>query len=266
MDLSTPQIMGILNLSPDSFFDGGRYSLIEDAVIQTEKMLKEGATFIDIGGQSTRPGSHRIEADEEWKRIEPVLKALTKSFPEIYISIDTYHSSVARKAVDSGACMINDISAGSFDPAMFETAADLRCPYILMHMRGIPETMQKAPVYTDVINDVTEFFREKLDLLSDYGMHDIILDPGFGFGKTLEHNYKLLGMLDYFALFDRPLLAGISRKSMISKLLECNTEETLNGTTAANTIALMKGAKLLRVHDVREARDAIKIYMKTQVA
>ena len=254
-----PLIMGILNLTPDSFFDGGKHQDIPQALRHAKKMLEEGADIIDVGGMSSRPGARLITAEEECKRVLPLIEALHEELPDAVISIDTIYASTARKAIEAGAAIINDISAGRIDPGMFPTAAELQVPYVLMHMQGLPHNMQQHPVYEDVVREVFDFFTEKIGKLRQLGLHDIILDPGFGFGKTLAHNYTLLRRLSVFRAFDMPLLVGISRKSMINKVLKTTPAQALNGTTAAHVLALEQGANILRVHDVAPAREAIAI-------
>ena len=264
IDITTPKVMGILNLTPDSFYDGGKYKDLDAMLHQTEKMLQEGATFIDIGAYSSRPNAEHIDEQKELHRILPLLKILFKEFPQILISIDTFRSNVARECVESGACMINDISGGTMDNAMFNTIAQLQVPYILMHMQGTPQTMQVNPNYKDVTSDILYYFSKKVSELRALNISDIILDVGFGFGKTLEHNYELLQKLHLFKALELPLLVGLSRKSMLYKLLDTTPEKALNATTAANTIALLNGASILRVHDVKEATEAIKIVEATR--
>jgi dihydropteroate synthase len=254
----SPVIMGILNITPDSFYSISRTE--ESAIVERAgQMIAEGAQILDIGGQSTRPGAERISPDEEWARVESGLKAIRTAFPEILISIDTFYSSVAEKAIANGADLINDVSAGSIDPKMFETAAKLGVPYVLMHMQGDPQSMQKSPEYENVVQDIILFFSQKINELKKAGVKDIILDPGFGFGKTLEHNFTILNKLDEFNLLECPLLIGMSRKKMIQNATGSDAEHSLNGTVAANTIALLNGASILRVHDVKAAKDAISI-------
>jgi dihydropteroate synthase len=257
--LDTPKVMGIINATPDSFYDGSRMSTTAQALKLAEKMIEDGADFLDIGGQSTRPGSLRIGSDEELQRVIPIIEAVRQRFPDTILSIDTYHAPVAREAIAAGASMVNDISAWSLDPAMLETVAQLKVPYVLTHMQGRPETMQVKPVYDDVVNDLFKFFTEKLSHLRSHGVADVLLDPGFGFGKRLEDNYALLGRLSEFTPLRCPILAGVSRKGMIYKLLNSTPEKALNGSTAAHVIALLNGASVLRVHDVHEAAEAIKI-------
>jgi len=259
LDLSSPKVMGILNITDDSFFDGGRYNDERKMHHHTEEMIKAGAHLIDIGGQSTRPGSKRIDAKTEAERIIPALKKLKSDFPETIFSVDTYHSSVAEAAIGEGASIVNDVSGGTMDDKMFGVIARYNVPYILMHMQGTPETMQVSPSYQNVTDEVMNYFAEKISALRSLGVNDIILDPGFGFGKTVEHNYALLNQLQLFRMFELPILAGLSRKSMVGKLLNVSAVDSLNGTTALNTIALMKGVNILRVHDVKEAVEVVKI-------
>ena len=251
--------MGILNITPDSFYDGGKYKNEADILFQTEKMLTEGATFIDVGAYSSRPGAAHISEKEELKRILPVIELLVKYFPEIIISVDTFRSEIAKKTIENGAAIINDISGGKMDEKMFQTVAELQVPYILMHMLGTPQNMQQNPVYEDVTKDIIRFFSEQIFKLHQLKMNDIIIDMGFGFGKTLQHNYEILSNLALFKNLDAPILIGVSRKSMLYKPLDITANEALNATTAANTIALLNGANILRVHDVKEAVEAIKI-------
>lgn len=259
IDLSSPKVMGILNITPDSFFDGGKYNNHEAIFSKVEKMLNNGATFIDIGAYSSRPGAKHISEKEELNRILPVIQFLIKEFPTILISVDTFRSNVAAQCIKNGACMVNDISAGSIDEAMFSTISKLQVPYIMMHMQGSPQTMQLHPKYDDIVKEVLFYFSKKIAELHTLGVNDIIADVGFGFGKTLEHNYKLLSHLELFKNLDVPILVGISRKSMLFKPLNIIAKEALNATTSANTIALLHGANILRVHDVKEAMETIKI-------
>ncbi len=259
LDLSSPKIMGILNVTPDSFYDGGKYKNESDVLHQVEKMILEGATFIDVGAYSSRPGAKHISEDEELKRSVPIVKLITEKFPETFISIDTFRSNVAKKNVEVGACIINDISAGNMDVKMMKTVAKLQVPYIIMHMRGTPKDMQKKLEYEDVVKEILLFFSKKIAEARKHKINDIIIDPGFGFGKTLVHNYDILNKLDMFKILELPILAGVSRKSMIHKLLNINPNDALNGTTSLNTISLMKGSNILRVHDVKEAMECIKI-------
>ncbi len=262
VDLGTPKVMGILNITPDSFFDGGTYANIDDILAKTEQMQHEGATFIDVGAYSSRPGAKHISEEEELKRIIPVVESICQSFPKALISIDTFRSKVAKACIEKGAHLINDISAGNMDAKMFTTVSELQVPYIMMHMKGTPQTMQQNPTYENLITEVMHYFAEKIFELRKHGVNDIITDAGFGFGKTLDHNYQLLANLELFKNLDVPTLVGVSRKSMIYKLFGTSAKEALNGTTSANTIALMNGANILRVHDVKEAAEAIKITQK----
>lgn len=259
IDLSTPKVMGILNITPDSFFDGGKYKDEKAILLQTEKMLQDGATFIDVGAYSSRPGAKHISEDEELQRITPVVELLLKNFPEIIISIDTFRSKIAKETIDSGACIVNDISGGTMDNAMFKTVANLQVPYILMHMQGAPQDMQENPSYKNVTTDIISFFAAQIFKLQELKLNDIIIDVGFGFGKTVAHNFEILKNLELFNSLEAPVLAGISRKSMLYKPLNISAKEALNATTSANTIALLNGANILRVHDVKEAVEAIKI-------
>ena len=252
-------VMGILNVTQDSFYDGGRYNTSKKIINQAKKMLDEGATIIDIGAQSSRPGAKQITSESELKILIPVVKLLKKTFPNITLSIDTFWSETANKCVALGADMINDISAGNIDSNMLATIAKINKPYVLMHMQGTPKNMQTNPIYSDIIAEIKVFFEEKIQQLNDFGFNKIILDPGFGFGKTLEDNYKLMNQLNEFQLFKYPILVGISRKSMIYNLLNGTANDALNGTSILNTIALQKGARILRVHDSKEAVECIKI-------
>ena len=264
VDLTEPKIMGILNTTPDSFFAGSRSQNIDSALKRIEKLLEEGADFIDIGGMSTRPGSAEVSETEELERVVPVVEAAVHKFPEILISVDTYRAKVARETIEAGAAILNDISAGSMDENLFQTVAELQVPYILMHMQGTPQNMQQNPVYDDVTLEVNQFLSEKIRVLKELGVNDIILDPGFGFGKTVEHNYELFKNMDLLGFWEFPLLVGISRKSMITRLLDIPPDEALNGTTVLNTLALQKGAKILRVHDVKEAQQTLMIWKQFQ--
>lgn len=259
IDFSTPKIMGILNVTPDSFFDGGKYKNEGAILKQTAKMLNDGASFIDVGAYSSRPGAKHISEEEELKRIVPVINLLTKEFSDIVISVDTFRSKIAIESIGSGAAIINDISGGTMDSKMFETVANLQVPYILMHMQGTPQDMQKNPEYKNVITDIISFFAEQIFKLNQLKLNDVIIDVGFGFGKTLAHNFEILKQLRLFESLDTPILAGISRKSMLYKSLDITAQEALNATTVANTIALLNGASILRVHDVKEAVEAVKI-------
>ncbi len=254
-----PLIMGILNVTEDSFFDGGKHNTEKQWLLHIEKMLLEGADIIDIGAASTRPGAKLISKADELSIIERVLKSVRKEYPEIIISIDTYYANVAKYSIENGADIINDISGGEIDNEMFRTIADLKVPYVLMHMKGTPENMNQFTHYNNIIQEMILYFSEKVNKLKLLGVNDIIIDPGFGFSKTLDDNYKLMNQLEVFHFLELPVLVGISRKSMINKVLETNATEALNGTTVLNTIALQKGANILRVHDVKEAVETLKI-------
>jgi dihydropteroate synthase len=267
IDLTTPKIMGILNLTPDSFYDGGVFNNSDRALAQTEKMLLEGATFIDVGGASSKPGAVEISIDEELARVLPIIEEIQKRFPEAIISIDTYRSVVAQQAVATGAAIVNDISGGNLDAKMLGTVGALGgVPYIAMHMQGKPQNMQDNPSYDNVLMEMRSFFVAKIDEAHKAGIHDIIIDPGFGFGKTLDHNYSLLKNLSSMQMDGIPMLIGLSRKSMIHKLLEIEAADALNGTTVLNTIALQQGTQILRVHDVKEAQQAIHLIEKLTYA
>ena len=259
LDLSTPKVIGILNITNDSFFDRGKYLTEEKILEKTKKMLKEGASIIDIGAQSSRPGADSINSDVEKSNLLSTVSLLKQYFPEIIISIDTYRSDVAKSCIDIGAHIINDISAGELDKNMFNVVAKLNIPYIMMHMQGIPKNMQKNPNYLNLIDDVFNYFKKKLKILTSKGAKQIIIDPGFGFGKTIKHNYKLINNLNKFKSLNVPILIGVSRKSMIYKLLSSEPKNALNGTTALHVIGLLNGANMLRVHDVKEANECIKI-------
>lgn len=263
VELSSPKVMGILNITPDSFYSGCRTETEMGIAQRVEQIISEGADFIDVGACSTRPNAPLADQDEEMARLRKGLSVIQRIAPEAVISVDTFRSDVATMCVEEfGVGMINDISAGEMDDKMFNTIARLKVPYIMMHMKGTPQTMQIAPQYDHFLKEIFYFFSEKVQKLRDLGVKDIILDPGFGFGKTLEHNYQLMNHLEEFKLFELPLLVGISRKSMIYKLLDTTPEEALNGTTVLNTIALQKGAHILRVHDVKAAVEAVKIVEK----
>ena len=259
LDCSTPLVMGILNITPDSFYDGGNFENESDLLNHTRKMIDAGASIIDVGAQSSRPGAELLSPKEEWNRLHKPLTLLRKTFPAVVFSIDTFYAEVAANSVAEGADIINDISGGTMDEKMFETIGRLKIPYVLMHILGTPQTMQQNPAYKDVVKEVMDFFAERIFRLNAAGVTDIILDPGFGFGKSVEHNFELLARFDLFKIFDRPLLAGLSRKSMINKVIGTKPEAALNGTTVLNTIALLKGANILRVHDVKEAVETIKL-------
>ena len=263
MDLSEPQVMGILNVTPDSFYAGSRSETEKDIVQRLHQIIDEGASIIDIGGYSSRPNAEHISAEEEMNRLRNGLEIIRKHSPNAVVSVDTFRADVAKMCVEEyGVAIINDISAGQMDKDMFTTIARLGIPYIIMHMKGTPKDMQVNPEYDHFLKEVFYYFSEKVQKLRDLGVKDIIIDPGFGFGKTLEHNYELMNHLEEFSLFELPLLVGVSRKSMIYKLLGTTPEEALNGTTALNTVALLKGANILRVHDVREAVETVRIIGK----
>jgi len=263
---ANPVIMGILNVTPDSFFDGGKYTQEAAWLEQAGKMLEEGAGIIDVGAYSSRPGAEHISEDTESARLLKVVASLRKHYPGALISVDTFRAAIAEKAVDSGADIINDISGGTLDDRMFETVARLNVPYVLMHIRGTPQNMQEQPVYRDVVKEVHEFLETRLRRLNELGLKKVILDPGFGFGKTTEHNLELFRNLELFANLNAPLLVGISRKSIVNKVLNIKSKDALNGTTVLNTIALQKGAKIIRVHDVKEAKEAVTLVQKIKNA
>ncbi len=259
-ELKCPIVMGILNVTPDSFYDGGKNISEKDIIRNVERMISEGATIIDVGAVSTRPNSIQVNADEEIQRLKPVFKILLKYFPNTWFSIDTYRVNVAKMAVEEyGFGMVNDISAGNMDNKMFLEIAQLQVPYIIMHMQGTPENMQENPIYSIITQDIILDFSKKINKLRQLGVNDILIDPGFGFGKTTEHNYQLLKELSAFNMFEIPIVVGLSRKSMIYKLIENTPDEALNGTSIVNTIALLNGADILRVHDVKQAFEALKI-------
>jgi len=260
LSLSQPLVMGILNVTPDSFFDGGRYTTVEASLIRADSMLAEGADILDVGGVSTRPGADEISVQEELDRVIPVIQSILLNHPHAIISVDTCRSEVARAVVAAGAAIINDISGGTMDPLMFETVASLHVPYILMHIQGSPATMQQNPQYADVTREVIGWLSERVMKLRELGVKDIIVDPGFGFGKTASHNYTLMRELEFFSILQLPLLVGISRKSMIYKPLNIKPEDSLTGSTALHYHALTRGANILRVHDVREAKQTIGVY------
>ena len=258
--IDKPLVMGIINATPDSFFGGSRFNGVDEIVTEAEKMLNDGADIIDIGGQSTRPGSELIAADEEIKRVIPAIQAILDKFPGAIISIDTFYSKVAVAAIGAGATIINDISAGSMDHEMIGTVAELKAPYVLMHMKGTPQTMQQNITYENVTREVLDFLIAKTHQLKNAGIIDIIIDPGFGFAKTIDHNFELLKDLSVFKILDKPIMLGISRKSTVYKTLGVSADEALNGTSVLNTIGLMNGASILRVHDVKEAKEAVKLF------
>jgi len=263
INFRNPLVMGILNLTPDSFYDGGSYLNEENIIKRASQILEEGADIIDLGAYSTRPGAAEVCAEEEYKRMAPAVKYIRKKFPNALLSIDTFRAEIASKIVEEfGACIINDISGGTMDEAMYETVARLNVPYIMMHIKGTPQTMQANPEYDDLIGEMKTFFSERIERLKDLGCKDIILDPGFGFGKTLDHNYEILARLSEFTEFSLPVLIGLSRKSMIYKYLGGDPSTSLNGTSALNMMSLDSGASILRVHDVREAVECVKLYTK----
>lgn len=263
LDLSTPQVMGILNVTPDSIYSDSRMQTEKDIADRAQQIIDEGASIIDIGGYSSRPNAEHISAEEEMNRLRTGLEILNRNHPDAVISVDTFRAEVAEQCVkEYGVAMINDISAGEMDNRMFATVAELGVPYIMMHMQGTPQNMQNEPHYDNLMKEVFLYFATKVQQLRDLGVKDIILDPGFGFGKTLEHNYELMAHLDEFSVFELPLLVGVSRKSMIYKLLGGTPQDSLNGTTVLDTVALMKGAHILRVHDVREAVEAVRMTEK----
>lgn len=264
LNLAVPKIMGILNITSDSFYDGGKYVNKEDALARVREMIAEGADIIDIGAASSRPGAGLTLADDEIDMLSPVLELIRREFPDTILSLDTYHAKVVREAVEKYAVgIINDISAGELDPDMYPTIAKLGVPYIIMHMQGTPGNMQDNPEYENVTDEIIQYFSGKLSILRKKGITDVLIDPGFGFGKTRDHNYELLSDIEAFQLFEIPVVAGVSRKSMIYDLLDSNSENALNGTTAAHMILLQKGVQILRVHDVKEAREALTIYLES---
>lgn len=266
LNFDSPKIMGIVNLTPDSFYTKGNNNSVTGALFLAEKMLVEGAHVLDLGGQSSRPGAALMGAETEIQRVVPAIEAIMKRFPEALVSVDTFHAPVARAAVEAGAQLVNDISAGLMDEKMFQTVSDLKVSYILMHMKGTPKTMQQNPVYEATIAEVFDFLNQRVQVARAHGIHELMLDPGFGFGKTIDQNYSLLRHLKSFELLRLPLLAGLSRKSMIYKVLESEAEEALNGTTALHMLALNNGAHMLRVHDVKEAAETIRLFNRYQQA
>ena len=260
IDLALPKVMGILNVTPNSFFDGGKYADEKSLLSQVEKMLTEGATFIDIGAYSSKPSAEFVSETEETERLIPIVKTVLKHFPETLISVDTFRANVAKAGIENGACIINDIAAGSLDENMMKTVAELQVPYIMMHMKGNPQTMQSLAQYENVTKEVVFYFSEKIAQARSLGINDLIIDPGFGFAKTLEQNFEVMNNLELFQMLDLPILVGISRKSMIYKTLDSSAEFALNGTTVLNTIALQKGSNILRVHDVKEAIECVKLH------
>ncbi|WP_421764219.1 dihydropteroate synthase [Ekhidna sp.] len=262
IDLSLPKVMGIINVTPDSFFIDSRKSVVSDVLERAEQMLDDGATFLDIGGYSSRPGAEDISVEEELKRVIDPIGVLVKRFPEAIISIDTFRSEVARKAIDAGASMVNDISGGQLDTSMLVSIAEMNIPYIAMHMRGTPQTMKNLTDYEDPLNEIVKYLSSVIYDCNRLGIKDVIIDPGFGFAKTAEQSFEILSKLDHFHRLDKPILVGLSRKSMIYRTLNLTAEEALNGTSVLNSIALLKGASILRVHDVKEAAEAIKLISK----
>ncbi|RTY90757.1 dihydropteroate synthase [Flavobacterium bomense] len=262
IDLSTPKVMGILNVTPNSFFDGGKYKNETEILSHTEKMLLDGATFIDVGTYSSKPNAEFVSEQDEISRIVPVIDLILKQFPETIISIDTFRSEVARASIESGAAIINDIAAGNLDDKMLEIIAKYNVPYIMMHMRGNPQTMQTLTDYDDIVKEMVFYFSEKVAMARSFGINDLIIDPGFGFAKTIAQNYEVFQKMDLFNILKLPLLVGVSRKSMIYKTLDTSIENALNGTTVLNTLALTKDAKILRVHDVKEAVECVTLFNK----
>ena len=260
IDLNTPKVMGILNVTPDSFYDGGKFKNDKGFLSQTEKLINEGATFIDIGAYSSRPGADFVSEKEEIDRLIPIVRLIHETFPETPISIDSFRSNVIKESVQAGAAMVNDISAGILDPMMFESVGKLGVPYIMMHMRGTPQTMQQMSNYSNITKEFYSYFSERIHLARKHQIKDLIIDLGFGFSKTLDQNFKLLNSLDFYTNLNLPILAGVSRKSMIYKTLNTTADNALNGTSALHMIALEKGSKILRVHDVKEAIECIKLY------
>lgn len=260
LTIDEPVVMGILNVTPDSFYSGSRVQQTDEVLQKAATMIAEGAAILDIGGQSTRPGSTRISAEEETARVVPAIEAIKQQFPTIFISIDTYYAEVAKQAVEAGADLVNDISAGNMDAAMLATVAQLQVPFIAMHMQGTPDTMQENPQYENIAKEVVDYFSTKTKQCKEAGIVDVILDPGFGFGKTITHNFQLLKQMEALQMFQVPVLAGLSRKSTIWRTLNITADEALNGTTVLNTLALTKGANILRVHDVKEAVETIRLF------
>ncbi len=262
IDLTTPKVMGILNVTPNSFYDGGIYKSNSEMLTKVGKMLNDGATFIDVGAYSSKPGAEYVSEEEELQRIIPIINLILEYYPETILSVDTFRSEVAKVCIENGAAIINDISAGNLDDKMLETIAKYNVPYIMMHMRGTPETMQKMTSYEDIVNEILFYFSEKVAGARSFGISDLIIDPGFGFAKTLDQNYEVLQKMELFKILELPFLTGFSRKSMIYKTLQSSAEEALNGTTVLNTVALTKRAKILRVHDVKEAMECITLFNK----
>lgn len=262
VDVAQPKVMGILNVTPDSFYDGGKYASEKAMLHQVERMLKVGADFIDVGGYSSRANAQDILPEEELQRVVPVIQSIIQHFPNCLLSVDTFRAMVAKAAVEAGAVMVNDISAGLLDETMIPTVAKLQVPYVMMHMRGTPQTMTQATDYNDLLRDILHYFSERIAVAREAGIRDLILDPGFGFAKTAEQNFELLAKMEVLDIANLPILVGVSRKSMVYKTLDIKPEEALNGTTVLNTVALLKGAKILRVHDVAEAVECVTLYTK----
>ena len=260
IDLSSPKVMGILNVTPDSFFDGGKYKDESEILNKVDTMLVQGATFIDVGGYSSRPGADFVSVDQELKRVIPIVELILKHYPKTLISVDTFRSKVAEQSITAGATLINDISAGKLDDNMLATIGKLGVPYIMMHMKGNPKTMQQQTNYVDLVKEVITYFAERITAAHQAKINDIIIDPGFGFAKTTEQNYKLLNHMELLQMLDKPMLAGVSRKSMIYKTLKTTPDQALNGTTALHMVALQKGASILRAHDVKEAMECVTLY------
>ena len=260
LDLSCPKIMGILNVTPDSFYDGGIYSNEKKILLQVEKMISDGADIIDIGGYSSKPGVKTINTKDEEERVIPIIKLISRSFKNTILSVDTFRSEIAEKSLNAGASIINDISGGDLDDKIYHIAHKYKAPYIMMHMKGVPSNMQHDPTYKKINHEIIKDLSNKIDSAQKKGVNDIIIDPGFGFGKTIEHNFKILNNLKLFKILKKPILVGISRKSMIYKILKTDPSKALNGTTSLNTIALINGANILRVHDVKEAKEVIKLF------
>lgn len=267
IDLSIPVVMGIVNVTPDSFYDGGKMEDEANMLKAVETMIEDGVTIVDVGAVSTRPGADSVSTKEELARLLPALQAIRKEFPDVTLSVDTFRSWVAVRVIDEvGPIIVNDISGGTLDSKMFETVGKLQVPYILSHIKGTPQTMQNDPYYDDIIKDISSYFAEKVKRLTKLGVQDVVIDPGFGFGKTLDHNYELLNRLDSFKVFQLPVMAGLSRKSMIWQALDIEAKDALNGTSVANTMALLGGADILRVHDVKEAVEAVKIFCEIKAS
>ena len=264
IDLSQPKVMGILNITPNSFYDGGKFTNEDEILSQVKKMLNDGASFIDVGAYSSKPGADFVSQEEEIGRIVPVIRLILQHYPDTLLSIDTFRSAVAKVALDNGAAMINDISGGQLDDGMLAVIAQYNVPYILMHMRGTPQTMQSLTNYEDIIKEMLFYFSNIVAKALSLGINDLVIDPGFGFAKTLDQNYEVLRNLELFQMLDLPILVGVSRKSMIYKVLDSNAKDALNGTTFLNGVALSKGASILRVHDVREAVEAVQLYEKVK--